>query len=257
MPKTSPKPLLSHRINGIARVNPSCTRDMSRYDRVIYQFNLNVHRSKIVNITSNYLLTFHQILFKLQHFGIIRSGDIPYLYIPPIPFFKRIGHQLQPRIGINNFLLEPDIVRRRISTQQRRNLVNIPIPIPTNFPKFQLRRSLRIAEKRIAKLTFETQRIQQLAAESLLDGTFKEKMKSKQNFLGIACQDKLPMTLNDQLKLANKRKHPPKPSYWRRWIYPDEYTCHKNIHYYIQSLPFELQIKPADIRLQPIVRHWN
>ena len=255
MPKTSPTPLLSHRINGIARVNPSCTRDMSRYDRAIYQFNLNMHRSKVINITSRYLHTFHEVLFKLQHIGTIRSGDIPYLYIPPTPFFKRIGHQLQPRIGMRNFLLEPDIVRRRISSQQRRNLVNISIPISSNFPKLKLRRSQRLAEKRIAKLTLATQSIRKLAAESLLDGTFKEKMKSKSNLLGIVCQDKSPMTLGDQLDLANKSKFPPRPNYWRRWIYPDEYTCHKNIHYYMQSYPFEVRIKPADIRLQPIVRH--
>ena len=132
---------------------------------------------------------------------------------------------------MDNFLLEPDIVRRRISPRKLKGLIYSTIPIPPRFPRIQLRRSMRIAEKRIANLTLAAKRTQQLAAESLLDGTFTQKIKSKKNLLGIVCQDKSPSTLRDQIMKVHKSKFPPKPNYWQRWIYPDEYTCHRNIHY--------------------------
>ena len=255
MPKTSPQPLLSYKLRGIARVNPLHTRDMNLLDRIDYRFNVEMHRNKIVQHTTTYFRIFHESLYKLQHFGIIRSGDIPYLYTPPIPFFKRIGRRQQPTIGMGNFTLEPDIVRRRISPRQLRGMIYADVPIPPTFPKFQVRRSLRIAQQKIKLLNLTKQKVKQLAAESLLDGTFSQKIKSKDNLLGIACQDKSPVTLRDQILKAYKGKFPPKPNYWRRWNYPDEYTCHRDIHYFRQSRPFLLGIKPTDIRLQPIVRH--
>ena len=236
-------------------MNPLHTRDMSRIDRVAYRFNVQIHRDKIMHYTRTYFQIFHQTLYKLQHFGIIRPGNIPYLFIPPNPFFERIGREYQPRIGMDNFLLEPDIVRRRISPRQLRGLIHATIPIPPRFPKFTVRRSLRIAEQKVTKLQLAVQQIPQLAAESLLDGTFLQKIKDKENLLGKICQDKSPMTLRDQVLKSYKSRFPPTFNYWRKWIYPDEYTCHRNIHYYRKSAPFSIEIKPADIRLHPIVRH--
>ena len=239
-------------------MNPLHTRDMNRIDRLAYRFNVQIHRNKIMQHTTNYFRIFHETLYKLQHFGIIRPGNIPYLYLPPTPFFQRIGRRYQPRIGMDNFLLEPDIVRRRISPRQLRGLIHATIPIPPRFPKVQIRRSLRIAEQRISKLQLIAKQIHQIAAESLLDGTFLQKIKDKKNPLGLACQDKSPMTLRDQILKAQQTKFPPRQNYenyWRRWIYPDEYTCHRNIHYFRPISPFYFELRPADIRYHPIVRH--
>ena len=255
MPKTSPQPLLSHRLNGIARANPLHSRDMSQIDQIAYRLNVELHRDEIMHHTRYYFRIFHETLYKLQHFGIIRNGNIPYLYIPPKPFFRRIGRIQRPRIGLDNFLLEPDIVRRRISPRRLRGLIYATIPIPPTFPKFTIRRSLRIAAKRTAILNKAISQIPRIAAEALLDGTFLQKLKDKKHPLGIVCQDKSPLTLRDQILNAQKRKFPPKLHYYRRWIYPDEYTCHRNIHYFKQATPFLFEIKPADIQLRPIVRH--
>ena len=256
MPKNSPQPLLSYRLKGIARMNLNRTRDMNRVDRLDYRFNLEIHRDQIRVRTENFFFRFHETLFKLQYAGIIRQGNIPYLYKPPTYFFRRIGRfRYTSRIGLNNFLLEPDIVRRKVSPQQIRELISTSIPILLQTPPRYIRRSSRITKLRMKQVYSTRAKLKQLAAESLLDGTFQQKVKSKNNLLGLALQDKSPLNLRDQLRQANERKIPITPNHWRRWIYPDEYSTHRNIHTFYFNQPFHTEVRSADINLYPIVRH--
>ena len=175
-----------------------------------------------------------KILATLQSNGILRSGPICFHYRKPEPFFSikpTLGMaRPQSLIDLDCFLLEPHVIKRYVPRDQLKEIIHSP----NIYPKS--RSSKRIAQIQLARSHLNYRKLAQMAAESLLDGTYKRHLRNPKHLFYFHRQDKEPKSLFYQMD--NYRFEPkPRNSQFMRWTIPDEYSVKQNAYAFIPDQP--------------------